>query len=239
MILESIAFIFVVALIRRYNFINAQDFPQKGVVFPLLFVVLQFINIAMVKKGMAAETFRTLNLIGFSLFYLYFGLNWKYKGILLMTLGVSLNLLPMILNGGTMPVDPYYFRMVTSIETYEATFEGYNLMHSLVDQNTVLAFLGDVIPLMPPYPFPKLISIGDITLGVGFCWLALSTLRGDYAQGEKEKEEEEEEIKIFPRLFLHRLRDGGVHVEKEESMEDTKPHGDVAKAIKGVEQDEK
>ena len=114
--------------------------------------------------------------------------NHKYTGMLFLIAGVSLNLLVMYLNDFRMPIDPYYYGKIASQNDYALTKAGYNLYHSLMDEHTVLYVLGDTIPLMKPYPFPKVVSIGDILIGIGFSALSITALRGDYNEKNEEGE---------------------------------------------------
>jgi len=72
----------------------------------------------------------------------------------------------MMLNGGRMPVaveaaavlDPSYI---------EALKQGLYGKHTLLNESTKLGFLGDIIPLSPPYPRTQVISIGDVIMNIG------------------------------------------------------------------------
>ncbi|MCI5675654.1 MAG: DUF5317 domain-containing protein [Ezakiella sp.] len=195
MIIEALLFVFIFALIKKYSFINAQDFPQKGVGFPLIYVVIQIICFFLIKFGKDSLVIRFISQLSLLLFLPYFYFNRNYNGILLMAAGSILNMLVMYLNGGKMPIEPSYYRLIARDVDYELTYRGLNIFHSLIDENTKLAVLGDIIPLIKPYPFPKLISIGDILIAGGFLYLSISVLRGDYIplREEEEKGEENEE----------------------------------------------
>lgn len=82
-------------------------------------------------------------------------------------IGVFLNFLVMLVNGGRMPVsyeaasvlDPIYLEMLKSGDAVTK--------HYLLDASTRLAFLGDIIPLSSPYPRTQAISIGDVVMNFG------------------------------------------------------------------------
>ena len=42
-----------------------------------------------------------------------------------------------------------------------------DIKHEAMTEDTRLPFLGDIIRIPPPYPLPKILSIGDIFLIVG------------------------------------------------------------------------
>jgi hypothetical protein len=41
------------------------------------------------------------------------------------------------------------------------------VIHSVLTEHSRLKFLADVIPLPPPYPRPRVLSVGDIIMAVG------------------------------------------------------------------------
>ncbi|MBB6673629.1 DUF5317 domain-containing protein [Cohnella nanjingensis] len=94
-------------------------------------------------------------------------LNRKESGIWIIFIGVAMNFLVMLVNGGRMPVsldaaavlDPIYTQMLK---------DGVGAAkHYALDDSTRLSFLGDIIPIAPPYPRTQVISIGDVVMNVG------------------------------------------------------------------------
>lgn len=104
---------------------------------------------------------------------LYMGLmtfimmNKAHRGFKLMGVGLALNALVVLLNSGIMPVDGTALLRLGFEETYQALDSGQIFAHRLITPTTILPFLGDVIHITPPYPFPKSVSLGDILLGFG------------------------------------------------------------------------
>ena len=45
------------------------------------------------------------------------------------------------------------------------------IIHTLMNPKTRLKFLADIIPLPPPYPRPRVLSVGDIIMGIGVFFL--------------------------------------------------------------------
>ncbi|MCC3377336.1 DUF5317 domain-containing protein [Cohnella sp. REN36] len=95
-------------------------------------------------------------------------LNRAEKGIWIIFIGVAMNFLVMLVNGGRMPVsleaasavlDPVYTQMLK---------DGVGAAkHYALDDSTRLSFLGDIIPIAPPYPRTQVISIGDVVMNIG------------------------------------------------------------------------
>jgi len=94
--------------------------------------------------------------------------NRDNKYIVLAGLGIFLNALVIYLNGGRMPVSVEMSRFAQiNPKDIEWLVSNNVATHQPITDKTLLWFLGDVIPLPKPYPFPKVISIGDVVLALG------------------------------------------------------------------------
>lgn len=74
-----------------------------------------------------------------------------------MGMGTLLNLVPIAFNNGKMPVQLN--------ETLSGTH--FDIGHVLLTEATRFRWLSDIIFIREPYPFPKIISIGDIFIVIG------------------------------------------------------------------------
>lgn len=140
---------------------------KGGLIFPLLliiqFAIFRFQDNNQALASASNYAFILIYIIGM----IFLWMNRNQKGFTLVLLGVFLNFLVMAANGGRMPVslqaasvlDPYYVDMLKSSAIISK--------HFLMDASTNLPFLGDIIPLSPPYPRTQAISIGDIVMNFG------------------------------------------------------------------------
>ncbi|WP_054957736.1 DUF5317 domain-containing protein [Paenibacillus dakarensis] len=140
---------------------------KGGWIFPLL-LLLQF---AIFRFQDNNQALAELSNYAFILIYIvgmvFLWMNRDLKGFPAILAGVFLNFLVMAVNGGRMPVslqaasvlDPYYVDMLQSNTIITK--------HYLMDASTRLPFLGDIIPLSPPYPRNQAISIGDVIMNLG------------------------------------------------------------------------
>lgn len=92
-------------------------------------------------------------------------LNKDIKYFRLIESGFILNLLPMILNGGKMPVSESAMISIGKIEEVEIMKKGLMFGHQLINENTRFSFLSDIIPFN--FFIPKVISLGDIVIALG------------------------------------------------------------------------
>lgn len=92
--------------------------------------------------------------------------NIKLPGFKYIILGLILNGFVITLNGGSMPVLMKQ-GAITNINNTGLLESGTRVVHSLMNDNTLFAFLGDVISIPKPFPDTSIISVGDIMILVG------------------------------------------------------------------------
>lgn len=92
--------------------------------------------------------------------------NIDVAGFKYMLIGIFLNLIVMVVNGGRMPVDVESAKIM-SPEDVPALLAGEYGKHVAISENTHLNFLGDIFFLQYPYPRPIIISLGDIVFSLG------------------------------------------------------------------------
>jgi hypothetical protein len=95
--------------------------------------------------------------------------NWHVAGIKLFGLGLAMNALVMILNGGYMPVSEPAMHAAGLADRVQAIEDvGHSQKSRLIDETTTLGFLGDVIPVLAVH---KVFAVGDFVIGLGVVWL--------------------------------------------------------------------
>ncbi|MDD3631334.1 MAG: DUF5317 domain-containing protein [Atribacterota bacterium] len=92
--------------------------------------------------------------------------NIKLPGFKYIILGLILNGFVITLNGGSMPVLVKQGAII-NINNTGLLESGTRVVHSLMNDNTLFAFLGDVISIPKPFPDTSIISVGDIMILVG------------------------------------------------------------------------
>lgn len=92
--------------------------------------------------------------------------NRHLKGMYLIGLGMLLNCAVIFLNGGYMPVPLEHWKTAGfgDVELFSSGIPIGNAI--LMTDETRLWFLGDIL-CIPMYPAPRLLSIGDVVLGIG------------------------------------------------------------------------
>jgi hypothetical protein len=166
MILESVVVSVIIGWLRRGKLIHLGSMDVKGLFLFFVGGTFQLLVFAFAKEtGNSLQQwmfhqFYSLHLLSYGIIMIPLVINYKWLGLNLMGLGTVLNFLPIMTNQGKMPV-------AVPLQ-YDPIFD---LGHSLLVSSTKLKFLSDIIFIGPPYPLPKVLSIGDIFIMVGVFWL--------------------------------------------------------------------
>lgn len=142
--------------------IAAANFERSWLVFVGLAIQISAEIYAAFVDGSLREGGRGIAILAFSYIFLiaFVVLNRRLPGAWLIAAGLGLNLLVIIPNGG-MPVS---LRAAAIAGFDPSSYLDSAIKHREMGPDTVLWFLGDVIPM----PFiKKVVSIGDLVLGIG------------------------------------------------------------------------
>lgn len=97
--------------------------------------------------------------------------NWRLVGIQIVGLGVICNLLVILANGGFMPITPETLVRINPGSTLQQWPVGLHYGHSkdviLLQADTLLWALSDILLLPPPFPWPTAFSAGDLLIALG------------------------------------------------------------------------
>ncbi|MFC4323403.1 DUF5317 domain-containing protein [Litchfieldia salsa] len=167
MVFDGIILSFIIALLRKGNLQAFSTLKLKwGWIFPVFLIIqlsVYFLQNSIEFLGqISGFIFMAVYIVGMVFLYV----NRDHKGFNVILIGVFLNFIVMVLNGGRMPVsaeaaavlDPMYLEILKE-ELYAK--------HTLLTDATRLGFLGDIIPLSSPYPKTQVISIGDVVMNIG------------------------------------------------------------------------
>lgn len=172
MFLEPSILSIVVAKFRKGKFKNLEDVHIRGWYFLVFAAILQ-IGLALLKSFNSSfsniileKYFYFVHIISYLLLIIGISLNIKKFSMKVFLIGIILNFLVIFSNGGQMPVS---IDGIKGIKNPNAGVEisHYDIKHKALDENTRFRYLSDIIFLPPPYPLPKIISIGDIFLMTG------------------------------------------------------------------------
>ena len=107
--------------------------------------------------------------------------NLRLPGLAIVALGATLNLVPVVANGGSMPSDPAAWLALTG--TAEVPVAFYSNV-TLIGPDTLFPFLGDLFVWPRPLPFATVFSIGDAVIAVGAVVFLVSAMRSGHLDRE-------------------------------------------------------
>ena len=114
---------------------------------------------------------QALFLVSHLLLLTFVWLNRRLVGIQIVGFGVFCNLLVILTNGGFMPIAPQTLVHINPGSTLDQWPIGYHYGNSkdviLLQHDTVLWVLSDILVLPPPFPWPAAFSVGDVLIALG------------------------------------------------------------------------
>jgi hypothetical protein len=162
-----------VGLIRRGSIKNLAKLPLKNI--ELIFVSFVIRYIPLLAKGRLSEIAVRYNLLiiiaAYGMLVFVIASNFHIKNMWLVGMGVLLNFLVIVANGGKMPVSISAVEIAHLYDLKPLLFDPGYIYHTAVDSATRLKYLADIIPLPPPYPKPRVFSVGDLAMGIGMFFI--------------------------------------------------------------------
>ena len=189
MIVESIILSILIGWVRKGKLRHLGTIEIKGIYLFFIGGMAQIALFAMAdEQGSGIRTllydqFYVLHLLTYVIIMVPIVLNLNWRGLNLMGLGSLLNFIPIAANQGQMPV--------VLPEPYVPNFD---LGHVLLEPGTRFKVLSDVIFIGPPYPMPKIMSIGDFLIMAGVFWLIQSAMMLEKNHLELEEQSEGESL---------------------------------------------
>lgn len=176
MVVEAILIGLIVGFYRNGRLHHLMDVEFKGWYLVFLGAALQIIPIAATRLTEQIAALQWAPFVGIVLIWIAVIMNYKLKGFRLIALGALLNMLVMVVHAGKMPFNVNLANMTGISALAESVKSG--TVANLIDMNasgSLLKWLGKTIPLPPPYPLAKMVSLGDVIVSVGI---------GYFIQGE-------------------------------------------------------
>lgn len=187
MVFDGIILSIIVGFLRKGS-LKALAFLQwkGGWIFPILLVfqiaLFTLQNKFEVLGAISGYLYMLVYVVG--LYFMF--LNRNKTGFTLILIGVFLNFLVMVVNGGRMPVSPEAASILEPGYLDILKNELY-AKHTLLTEATRLGFLGDIIPLTDPYPRTQIISIGDVIMNVGIFLFIQDLMLGHKKRNQPEE----------------------------------------------------
>lgn len=167
MLIETLLISLIVGKIRRGKIKNLVHTPIEGWVFIVLSFIISYLSVFLISRGNAFLYKGLVYIQSLSSFLMIIGLLYKAFSFdrILLAFGFLLNLIPMALNNGKMPVDGNALIKLGLNEQFVLLKDNLVVTHTLMDNTTKMEILSDIISLKRL--FPKVVSIGDLIIALG------------------------------------------------------------------------
>lgn len=158
MIVEAVLVSIIIGYIRKGRLSN---FEHVEIRYWYLIIISQILQIIVIRLNGSVfhineDVFYFGHILSYVILLIPLFANARLLAMLLLGVGTLLNFIPIAFNKGKMPV---YLP-----EGVNASFD---MGHILSDSTTKAYYLSDIIPILKPYPLPKIISVGDVFLLIG------------------------------------------------------------------------
>lgn len=137
-----------------------------------LFLVAMGIQLALVVFGatgnvLVLEYIQELYIISYVLLLIGLFINIKYRSVILVVLGSVMNLFCFMMNSRKMPVSIGGLKLAGYDNLVNLVKSGNIALYTPLTEKTKYAQLSQLITIQKPFPFPQILSIGDIVIYIG------------------------------------------------------------------------
>ncbi|MBN1461368.1 MAG: DUF5317 domain-containing protein [Armatimonadetes bacterium] len=178
MLLDAAVLAVLIGLLVGGRLTRLPELALRAVWVFITAAVVQIGLLVIAAKGVALPNgvAPALYVVSFALVLLGLWLNRRLPGVWLVLLGVLMNFVVIVANGGSMPVDRD-LAVRAGDEKLVAMLDSPDYVgHMPATESTRLRPLGDVLRLPMLIPRPRFFSpgsMGDVLITVGACWLIL------------------------------------------------------------------
>ncbi len=169
MLLDVMLISLVIGLLRGGKVRWLADLPFKKVGLVIAAFSIQYMLVFWGERG--SNLFSNfgiyLHIFSYLLLLVAIWYSRNIRGMKIIGLGVLVNFIVILFNGGRMPVSVDALVKAGLADTLPLLKSKAYAIHTILTQNTRLKLLCDVIVLPPPYPRPRVLNIGDIIMAIG------------------------------------------------------------------------
>jgi len=169
MLLDVMVYSLIIGLLRRGRWKGLATLPIKKVGLIILAFLIQFILVLFGERNcqLFSKIGIYLHIFSYILLLVALWYSKEIKGMKIIGIGVLINFIVILANGGQMPVSAKALLKAEMNDMLPLLNSKSYVVHTLLTEKSHLKFLADIIPLPPPYPRTRVLSIGDIVMGAG------------------------------------------------------------------------
>jgi hypothetical protein len=178
MILIALCLVFLLGLMaaggRASNLAHIEI--RRSWLAPLAFLIQAYLIFSPAETGGGLLSSRSLMLVfSYGLLFVVIWCNRRLPGAKLVGLGLLLNFLVIVLNGGFMPITPDALVQIGYDDNAPRLETGYRVAQTknivMEPGQARLWFLSDILVLPRAFPIPSALSVGDVFIAAGMFFL--------------------------------------------------------------------
>lgn len=159
----------IIALMRGGHLGNLSHLPLRKIGWFILAFIIQIgLYLLTGEKTFIGKYGPLIHILSYVFIIIGLERNWEIKEIKIISVGIFLNFLVIVLNGGRMPAlinTPNLSRL--SLNKLNSLADGSDPRHCLYNNSTRLGFLSDIFSLPAFFPYSVIFSIGDLIASIG------------------------------------------------------------------------
>ena len=168
LVIEPMILSFIVAKLRKGKFRNLEKIEIKAWYLLLIAAGIQIILSIIKNYGIILNNvFFYLHILSYILMIICIILNLNRNSMKDFLIGVVLNFIVIFSNGEKMPVSLHGIKGIDNSISTELQTSDFDIKHQVINQNTKLVYLSDILLIPKPYPIRKIFSVGDIFIMIG------------------------------------------------------------------------
>lgn len=173
MLLDILVISLIIAFLRGGRFRKLAQLKLKRIELIITPFFIQYILVQIGEReiGWFEGWGQYLHLSSYILLLSGIWYNRHIKEMWIFGTGVLVNFVVIAANGGQMPVSIEALEKAGMIQMLPILQSKSYVVHTVLSPQTRLKILADIIVLPPPYPRPRVVSIGDIVMGVAIFFL--------------------------------------------------------------------
>ncbi|HEX5951299.1 MAG TPA: DUF5317 domain-containing protein [Actinomycetota bacterium] len=175
LLIAVVALAIALGLLLKGSFRGFEDLRLRWWGLVVVGLALQLVPLPGADSGTDLVVRVAVLAVSYALLILFAALNVRWRGMPLVLIGLALNALVIVANGG-MPVSAEAIEASGQADMLDLLIEEGAAKHHLMTDDDVLTPLADVIPIPPPVG--QIVSVGDLFVYAGIVWLVVVVMRG-------------------------------------------------------------
>jgi len=173
----------------RIRYLTDRPIKWKGLAIGAFGIQLVIFSDLPFVSAFSQSLLAACHILSYVMILIFVFLNRRDLGICILGIGVLLNFIAILSNGGYMPTTAENLRMTSMAEHADALEQGKVSNNSVaMTGETLFPFLSDIFVLPAWLPLSNVFSIGDVLIGIGVCIYLIRNMQPPISEKKPKKE---------------------------------------------------